>query len=150
MQFSVRLSLCTVPEPGTVYCCTQLINGIARIYAALCIDIIIWIFCYDSCRKYWCCKTLLFGVYDSVQCYLFELLMAFLILPDSAKRSSLAFVILLKSSDQNYSELDSSGSVKKLTKGVSLKRKSGETELYILFNKLFLFTLIQLMKYFNL
>ena len=49
-----------------------------------------------------------------------------------------------------YSELDSSGSVKKLTLGVSLKRKSGETELYILFNKLFLFTLIQFMKYFNL
>jgi len=37
-----------------------------------------------------------------------------------------------------YSELDSSGSVKKLTKGVSLKRKSAETVLYILFNKLFL------------
>jgi len=49
-----------------------------------------------------------------------------------------------------YSELDSSGSVKKLTYGVSLKQKSGETELYILFNKLFLFTLIQFMKYFNL
>ena len=49
-----------------------------------------------------------------------------------------------------YSELDSSGSVKKLMYGVSLKRKSGETELYILFNKLFLFTLIQFMKSFNL
>ena len=49
-----------------------------------------------------------------------------------------------------YSELDSSGSVKKLTYGVSLKQKSGETELYILFNKLFLFTLIEFMKYFNL
>ena len=49
-----------------------------------------------------------------------------------------------------YSELDSSGSVKKLTYGVSLKRKSGETELYILFNKLFLFTLILFMKYFSL
>jgi len=51
---------------------------------------------------------------------------------------------------RSYSELDSSGSVKKLTKGVSLKQKFGETELYILFNKLFLFTLIQFMKYFNL
>jgi len=43
-----------------------------------------------------------------------------------------------------YSELDSSGSVKKF------KRKSGETELYILFNKLFLFTLIQFIQSFNL
>jgi len=43
-----------------------------------------------------------------------------------------------------YSELDSSGSVKKLTEDVTLELKSGETKLYILFNKLFLLTLIQL------
>jgi len=49
-----------------------------------------------------------------------------------------------------YSELDSSGSVTKLTFGVSLKRKSGETELFLLFNKLFLFILMQFMKSFNL
>jgi len=34
-----------------------------------------------------------------------------------------------------YSELDSSGSVKKLTKRVSLKRKYEELKLHILFNK---------------
>jgi len=36
-----------------------------------------------------------------------------------------------------YSELDSSGSVKKLTKRVSLKRKYGDIKLHILFNKKF-------------
>ena len=51
--------------------------------------------------------------------------------------------------DKKYSELDSSGSVKQLAKGVALKRKSGETVLYILYKKLFLLTLIQFMYSFN-
>jgi len=51
---------------------------------------------------------------------------------------------------RKYSELDSSGSVKKLVKGVSLKLNSGKTELYILFNKLFLLNLIKYMNSFSL
>ena len=57
---------------------------------------------------------------------------------------------IIKISFLHNSELDSSGSVTKLTTCVSLTRKFGEIKLHLLFNTFFLLNIIKIQDLFNL